>query len=43
MEANASLRGLENRNTGEAYWEYVRRLAEQAGVDAQDASGGAAL
>jgi transposase len=27
MEANASLRALENRNTGEAYWEYVRRLA----------------
>ncbi len=26
MEANASLRGLENRNTGEAYWEYVKRL-----------------
>ena len=38
MEANASLRGLENRNTGEAYWDYVRRLAEQAGVDAQDAA-----
>jgi len=37
MEANASLRALENRNTGEAYWEYVRRLAAEAGVDAQDA------
>jgi transposase len=36
MEANASLRALENRNTGEAYWDYVRRLAAQAGVDAQD-------
>ena len=23
MEANASLRALENRNTGESYWEYV--------------------
>lgn len=38
MEANASLRALENRNTGEAYWEYVRRLAAQAGIDAQDAA-----
>ena len=38
MEANASLRGLENRNTGEAYWDYVRRLAEAAGVDGQDAA-----
>jgi transposase len=36
MEANASLRGLENRNTGEAYWEYVKSLAAQAGVDAND-------
>jgi len=38
MEANASLRALENRNTGEAYWEYVKRLATEAGVDAQDAA-----
>ena len=38
MEANASLRGLENRNTGEAYWDYVRRLAAEAGVDAEDAA-----
>jgi transposase len=37
MEANASLRALENRNTGEAYWEYVMRLAAEAGVDGQDA------
>jgi transposase len=36
MEANASLRGLVNRNTGEAYWEYVKRLAAQNGVDPQD-------
>jgi transposase len=36
MEANASLRALENRNTGEAYWDYVRRLAAEAGVDAAD-------
>lgn len=38
MEANASLRALENRNTGEAYWDYVKRLALQAGVDAEDVS-----
>jgi transposase len=38
MEANASLRALENRNTGEAYWEYVRRLAGAAGVDPEDAA-----
>jgi len=36
IEANASLRALENRNTGEAYWDYVRRLAAEAGVDAED-------
>jgi transposase len=38
MEANASLRALENRNTGEAYWDYVKRLAADAGVDTEDAS-----
>lgn len=38
MEANASLRGLVNRNTGEAYWDYVKRLAAQSGVDAQDSA-----
>jgi transposase len=36
MEANASLRGLVNRNTEEAYWNYVRRLAAEHGVDPQD-------
>jgi transposase len=36
MEANASLRALQNRNTGEAYWDYVRRLAAEAGVDPED-------
>lgn len=36
IEANASLRGLEHRNTEESYWEYVKRLATQAGVDPQD-------
>lgn len=36
MEANASLRGLENRNTREAYWDYVKRLAQASGVDPDD-------
>ena len=38
MEANASLRGLVNRNTGEAYWEYVKRLAAQNGINPQDSA-----
>lgn len=38
MEANASLRGLVNRNTGEAYWDYVKRLAEENGINAQDSA-----
>jgi transposase len=38
MEANASLRGLVNRNTGEAYWEYVKRLAAESGIDPQDSA-----
>jgi transposase len=37
IEANASLKGLVNRQTEEAYWEYVRRLAAENGVDPQDA------
>ena len=36
MEANASLRGLVNRNTGEDYREYVKRLAQQEGIDPKD-------
>jgi transposase len=36
IEANASLRSLQNRNTGEAYWEYVKGLAADAGVDRED-------
>jgi transposase len=36
IEANASLRALEHRNTAEAYWDYVKRLAEAAGVDGSD-------
>jgi transposase len=37
IEANASLKGLVNRQTEEAYWEYVRRLAAESGIDPQDA------
>jgi transposase len=36
LEANASLRSLVHRNTEEGYWEYVRRLAAEAGVDIKD-------
>ena len=36
IEANASLRALEHRNTEESYWEYVKRLAAEAGIDPAD-------
>lgn len=36
IEANASLRALERRNTEENYWEYVRKLAAEAGIDPKD-------
>jgi len=36
MEANASLRALEHRNTEESYLDYVRRLAAEAGIDPAD-------
>src|ERR1019366_1032481 len=38
IEANASLRGLVNRNTGEAYWDYVKRLAAESGINPQDSA-----
>jgi DNA-binding transcriptional regulator YhcF (GntR family) len=37
IEANASLKGLVNRQTEEVYWEYVRRLASENGIDPKDA------
>lgn len=40
IEANASLRSLSERNTEEAYWDYVKRLAREAGLETTD---GAAL
>lgn len=36
IEANASLRSLEHRNTEESYWQYVKGLATQAGIDPCD-------
>jgi predicted DNA-binding ribbon-helix-helix protein len=36
LEANASLRTLVHRNTEQAYWEYVKELAAQEGVDPED-------
>ena len=36
MEANASMRSLEHRLTGEDYQKYVSGLAEEAGVDPSD-------
>jgi transposase len=36
IEANASLRALEHRNTEESYWDYVRGLAAAAGIDPDD-------
>jgi transposase len=36
MEANASLRGLEHRNSEQKYWDYVKALAREAGVNPED-------
>jgi transposase len=36
IEANASLRTLVHRNTEQAYWEYVKELATEQGVDPRD-------
>jgi len=36
IEANASLRALVHRNTGEQYWDYVKRLAAENGIDPND-------
>jgi len=38
MEANASLRALVHRNTAEQYWDYVKGLAAEQGIDAEDAA-----
>lgn len=39
MEANASLRSLVERNTEESYWDYVKRLGGEAGLDPNDVDG----
>ncbi len=36
IEANASLRELQRRNTEEDYWSYVKKLAAEAGIDPDD-------
>lgn len=36
IEANASLRALESRNTEVNYWDYVKGLAAEAGIDPND-------
>ena len=33
LEANAAMRSLVRRDTGEAYEEYLRRLAEESGIE----------
>ena len=38
IEANASLRALVNRNTEEQYWDYVKRLAAEQGIDPEDSA-----
>ena len=36
IEANAALRSLQDRLTGETYWSYVKKLAGEAGVNVDD-------
>lgn len=36
LEANAAMKSIERRDTGENYMEYLRRLAKEAGVEASD-------
>jgi len=36
IEANASLRGLQHRNSEDSYWAHVKKLAQEAGVDPKD-------
>lgn len=37
IEANASMRSLVHRNTEEQYWDYVKRLAAEQGINPDDA------
>ena len=36
LEANAAMRSIERRDTGESYMEYLRRLAQEAGIEGSD-------
>src|ERR1700691_1774106 len=36
LEANAAMRSIVRRDTGESYMEYLRRLATEAGIDSTD-------
>jgi transposase len=36
LEANAAMRSIVRRDTGESYLEYLRKLAKEAGIDAND-------
>src|SRR6195256_3942386 len=36
LEANAAMRPIVRRDTGESYMEYLRGLAQQAGIDSND-------
>jgi transposase len=36
LEANAAMRSIVRRDTGESYMEYLRRLAMEAGIDSSD-------
>src|SRR5260370_25246275 len=36
LEANAAMRSIVRRDTGESYMEYLRRLAAEAGLDGAD-------
>ncbi len=38
LEANAAMKSIVRRDTGESYMEYLKRLAQTEGIDAQDAS-----
>ena len=39
LEANAAMRSIERRDTGESYEAFVRSLAEASGVETPDAGG----
>src|ERR1700683_2696349 len=38
LEANAAMKSIARRDTGESYMGYLKRLAEAEGIDAQDAA-----